>query len=142
MFIVLFLAKWLFFFSFFPHSLLHHLSSLQVWLLSFVSSSVLNTAVLVLFSRTIYHPVSALPSHTTMYLKSAFIFSMVASAIALPTTGMGEKTKRAAILRVQDYSQFQISDGVGGNALAEVQAKFPVSVSLTSPPLTTTTRSI
>ncbi|KAM7224456.1 hypothetical protein V8F06_000237 [Rhypophila decipiens] len=64
-----------------------------------------------------------------MYFKSAFLFSMVVSAMALPTTKM-EKTKRQAnILRVQDYVQFQISDGVGGNALAEVQAKFPIDES-------------
>ncbi|CAI4216273.1 unnamed protein product [Parascedosporium putredinis] len=30
------------------------------------------------------------------------------------------------VLSVQDYADFQISDGVAGNALAEVAAKFPV----------------
>ncbi|PKS06432.1 hypothetical protein jhhlp_007180 [Lomentospora prolificans] len=30
------------------------------------------------------------------------------------------------LLTVQDYADFQISDGVAGNALAEVAAKFPV----------------
>ena len=34
------------------------------------------------------------------------------------------KTKRA--LTVRPYSEFQISDGVAGNALAEVNAQFPV----------------
>lgn len=34
------------------------------------------------------------------------------------------KAKRA--LTAQSYSEFQVSDGVAGNALAEVNAKFPV----------------
>lgn len=34
------------------------------------------------------------------------------------------KTKRA--LTVRPYSEFQVSDGAAGNALAEVNAKFPV----------------
>ncbi|KAK3329406.1 hypothetical protein B0H66DRAFT_23425 [Apodospora peruviana] len=63
-----------------------------------------------------------------MYLKTAFLFSMVVSAIALPTSSP-KTVKRAAILDVQDYSDFQISDGVAGNALAEVQAKFPIDES-------------
>ncbi|KAF2488945.1 hypothetical protein BU16DRAFT_553686 [Lophium mytilinum] len=34
--------------------------------------------------------------------------------------------KRAAVLTTRAYADFQISDGVAGNALAEVQAKFPI----------------
>lgn len=65
-----------------------------------------------------------------MYFKTAFLFSMVASAMAMPT-GNQQMTKRASVLTAQDYSQFQVSNGVGGNALAEVQAKFPVSMEIT-----------
>ena len=60
-----------------------------------------------------------------MYLKGAVIFSLLASAFALPTPDGGRKVKRG-VLTVQDYSEFQVSDGVAGNALAEVNAKFPV----------------
>ncbi|KAK3310108.1 uncharacterized protein B0T15DRAFT_506814 [Chaetomium strumarium] len=63
-----------------------------------------------------------------MYFKGAFIFSLFASALAAPITSGDQKVKRG-ILSVQDYSQFQISDGVAGNALAEVQAKFPIDES-------------
>jgi predicted N-acyltransferase len=62
-----------------------------------------------------------------MYFKGAFIFSLFASALAAPIANGDQKVKRG-ILSVQDYSQFQISDGVAGNALAEVQAKFPVRI--------------
>ncbi|KAM0436007.1 hypothetical protein ACHAPT_002899 [Fusarium lateritium] len=34
--------------------------------------------------------------------------------------------RQANVLQVQDYVQFQISDGVAGNALQEVAEKFPV----------------
>ncbi|KAF2193299.1 hypothetical protein K469DRAFT_735232 [Zopfia rhizophila CBS 207.26] len=33
-----------------------------------------------------------------------------------------------AVLTQQDYADFQISDGVAGDALAEVQAKFPIDM--------------
>ncbi|KAF7551617.1 hypothetical protein G7Z17_g4870 [Cylindrodendrum hubeiense] len=56
-----------------------------------------------------------------MYLSKAILFvSLAASTIASPSR------KRADLLQVQDYAQFQISDGVAGNALEEVAAKFPV----------------
>ncbi|KAH7143890.1 hypothetical protein EDB81DRAFT_884487 [Dactylonectria macrodidyma] len=56
-----------------------------------------------------------------MYLSKAMLFvSLAASAIALPSH------KRADLLQVQDYVQFQISDGLAGNSLKEVAAKFPV----------------
>lgn len=59
-----------------------------------------------------------------MQFKATILFSLATSALALPTTGT--QHKRAGVLTTQDYSQFQVSDGVAGNALAEVQAKFPV----------------
>lgn len=61
-----------------------------------------------------------------MYLKGAVLFSLLASSFALPTTG-DRKVKRG-VLQVQDYSEFQVSSGVAGNALAEVNAKFPVCI--------------
>lgn len=65
-----------------------------------------------------------------MYFKATILFSLAASALALPAppTEVGILEKRAAaVLKTQTYANFQVSDGVAGNALAEVQAKFPVS---------------
>ncbi|KAK4038740.1 hypothetical protein C8A01DRAFT_37307 [Parachaetomium inaequale] len=59
-----------------------------------------------------------------MYFKYAVLFSLLASSFALPTTG-DRKVKRG-VLTVQDYADFQVSSGVAGNALAEVNAKFPI----------------
>ncbi|KAJ0121449.1 hypothetical protein J7T55_008613 [Diaporthe amygdali] len=59
-----------------------------------------------------------------MYIKAAVLF-LAASALALPTVQDGNH-KRAAVLTKQSYADFQVSDGVAGNALAEVQAKFPI----------------
>ena len=69
-----------------------------------------------------------------MLFKSTLLFSLAVSALALPASLDERKTKAAAgvagatadVLTVQDYADFQVSDGVAGNALAEVQAKFPV----------------
>lgn len=58
-----------------------------------------------------------------MFFKATIIVSLAVSALALPTI-----PKRAGVLTAQPYADFQISDGVAGDALAEVQAKFPVSV--------------
>ncbi|KAF7559100.1 hypothetical protein G7046_g5068 [Stylonectria norvegica] len=56
-----------------------------------------------------------------MYLpKLVLLVSMIAASVAAPVQ------KRADILQVQDYAQFQISDGVAGKALQEVAEKFPV----------------
>lgn len=58
-----------------------------------------------------------------MYItKFAALLSLAASALSLPT---GEVQKRA--LTVRPYADFQVSSGTAGNALAEAQAKFPVS---------------
>jgi len=59
-----------------------------------------------------------------MYFQAALLFSLAASSLALPTTT--SRPVKRAVLSVQQYSQFQVSSGVGGNALAEVKAKFPV----------------
>lgn len=75
-----------------------------------------------------------------MYIKTAILF-LAASALSLPTA-QDAHHKRAAVLAQQSYADFQVSDGVAGNALAEVQAKFPVSPNTThrtSPHLVTTT---
>lgn len=61
-----------------------------------------------------------------MYFKATVLFSLAASAVALPF-GQPNTQKRAAVLKASNYADFQVSDGVAGNALAEVQAKFPVS---------------
>jgi len=62
-----------------------------------------------------------------MYLsKAALILSLAVSALALPLHLPTPSQKRANVLKVQAYADFQVSDGVAGNALAEVRAKFPV----------------
>ncbi|KAJ9157356.1 hypothetical protein NKR23_g485 [Pleurostoma richardsiae] len=63
------------------------------------------------------------------FSKIAVVFSLAASALALPTLVDKPKHKRAGVLTVQDYADFQISDGVAGNALAEVAEKFPIDES-------------
>lgn len=72
-----------------------------------------------------------------MYLKATILLTLAVSAIALPTTADRRQTKAvaraASVLQVQDYADFQVSDGVAGNALAEVNAKFPVSFALSHP---------
>ena len=61
-----------------------------------------------------------------MQFKFAFVFTLLTSALAAPcAVDTRDLSKRA--LSAQSYSQFQVSSGVGGNALAEVKAKFPVS---------------
>ncbi|KAJ4354310.1 uncharacterized protein N0V89_006044 [Didymosphaeria variabile] len=37
--------------------------------------------------------------------------------------------RKRGVLTAQSYADFQVSDGVAGNALAEVQAKFPIDTS-------------
>ena len=72
-----------------------------------------------------------------MQFKFAFVFTLLTSTLAAPcAVDTRDLSKRA--LSVQSYSQFQVSSGVGGNALAEVKTKFPVShsVLLTFPPTT------
>ncbi|KAK3496904.1 uncharacterized protein B0T23DRAFT_426079 [Neurospora hispaniola] len=63
-----------------------------------------------------------------MQFKFAFVFTLLTSALAAPcdvdTRGL---SKRA--LSAQSYSQFSVSSGVGGNALAEVDENNLASVS-------------
>lgn len=56
---------------------------------------------------------------------SVLLFGLTASVLAAPVT---PANKRAGVLTQQAYADFQISDGVAGNALAEAQAKFPVCI--------------
>ena len=61
-----------------------------------------------------------------MYFSKAVVLSFAVSALALPTLST-KPHKRAGVLTATTYDNFQVSDGVAGNALAEVKAKFPVS---------------
>ncbi len=60
------------------------------------------------------------------FVKALLTFTLAVSAVALPTSD--PERKLAGVLTVQNYADFQVSDGVAGNALAEVQANFPVRV--------------
>ncbi|KAL2680958.1 hypothetical protein Neosp_008561 [[Neocosmospora] mangrovei] len=53
-------------------------------------------------------------------IKSILFVSLAACSTAMPSR------RQANVLQVQDYAQFQISDGLAGNALQEVAEKFPV----------------
>ncbi|KAI1077117.1 hypothetical protein F5B20DRAFT_281965 [Whalleya microplaca] len=59
------------------------------------------------------------------FTKIAFVLSLAVSALAMPTNGIYRKQKRALTFR--PYSEFQVSSGTAGNALAEVQAQFPIN---------------
>lgn len=58
-----------------------------------------------------------------MRFSASFILSglLATGALAAPAA-----VKRAGVLTKQSYADFQISDGVAGNAQAEVLQKFPV----------------
>jgi hypothetical protein len=60
------------------------------------------------------------------FTKIAVLLSLTASALAVPTGNVAQKQKRALTFRT--YNDFQISSGTAGNALAEAQAAFPVSL--------------
>ncbi len=89
-----------------------------------------------------------------MFFSKALIIAFAASVLALPAPAAdscakaADTTKAAAaaattaakataakaasgsgggVLTVSNYADFQVSDGVAGNALDEVKAKFPVS---------------
>ncbi|KAJ2894065.1 uncharacterized protein MKZ38_007960 [Zalerion maritima] len=63
-----------------------------------------------------------------MYFSKLAVISLAASVIALPSgNGISHQQIKKRALEVQDYADFQISDGVAGNALDEVAEKFPVS---------------
>lgn len=67
-----------------------------------------------------------------MFFKATFLFSLLATSLALPTGTASRNVEKRGILQVQNYSQFQVSGGVAGNALTEVNAKFPVSLPMLS----------
>ncbi|KAM0171711.1 hypothetical protein ACHAPF_007958 [Botrytis cinerea] len=59
----------------------------------------------------------------------AIFFSLSVATLAAPTDTIkraSTKATSASVLTAGDYSSFQVSDGVAGDALAEVNAKFPV----------------
>ncbi|KAH7049149.1 hypothetical protein B0J12DRAFT_600665 [Macrophomina phaseolina] len=53
----------------------------------------------------------------------ALFLGLTVSSLAAPVSPPSKR----AVLTKQSYAQFQISDGVAGNALAEVNEKFPIS---------------
>ncbi|KAJ9618608.1 hypothetical protein H2204_012961 [Knufia peltigerae] len=57
-----------------------------------------------------------------MRFSTAVFLGLLALSSAAP---VALKNKRASVLTTQSYADFQVSDGVAGNALAEVNAKFP-----------------
>jgi len=61
-----------------------------------------------------------------MYISSSAILLGI---FALSSAGPVVRSKRAGVLTAKSYSEFQISDGVAGNAFAEVTANFPVCTS-------------
>lgn len=66
-----------------------------------------------------------------MYVtKITLLASLAMSVIAVPA--VHPKQKRA--LQFQTFDEFQISDGVAGNAMAEIQDKFPVRNTGPTPP--------
>lgn len=59
----------------------------------------------------------------------AIFFSLSVATLAAPIDTIkraSTKATSASVLTAGDYSSFQVSDGVAGDALAEVNAKFPV----------------
>lgn len=51
---------------------------------------------------------------------------LAALASSAPMANPSSLNKRTGVLTEQSYADFQVSDGVSGNAFAEVNAKFPV----------------
>ena len=54
-----------------------------------------------------------------MLFKAAILLALVAASIAAPV-------QKRAVLAEEDYADFQVSDGVAGNAQAEVESHFNV----------------
>ncbi|KIW87638.1 uncharacterized protein Z519_11612 [Cladophialophora bantiana CBS 173.52] len=63
-----------------------------------------------------------------MYISSATVLLSILALSAAGPIGV-VRSKRANVLTVRPYSEFQVSDGVAGNALAEVNANFPIDTS-------------
>ena len=63
-------------------------------------------------------------------------FSALAVLLSLTTASLSAPIDRraaAGVLTIETYDEFSVSSGVSGNALAEVNAKFPVCSSHSSP---------
>ncbi|KAJ9615468.1 hypothetical protein H2200_001543 [Cladophialophora chaetospira] len=56
------------------------------------------------------------------FSKATVLFSIITLSAAGPIT----HKKRADVLTTKSYADFQVSDGIAGNALAEVNANFPI----------------
>lgn len=59
------------------------------------------------------------------FTSKIFLLGLVAVASAGPLAR--PQRRQAAVLQSQTYSQFQVSDGVAGSALDEVNAAFPIT---------------
>lgn len=59
-----------------------------------------------------------------MYFSKTILLAFAAAALAMPSGDRPQK--RAGVLTASSYADFQVSDGVAGNALDEVKAKFPI----------------
>ncbi|KAI9648185.1 hypothetical protein NHQ30_002817 [Ciborinia camelliae] len=62
----------------------------------------------------------------------AILFSLSVASLAAPVDTLKRATTKAesaSVLTAGSYSDFQVSDGIAGNALAEVNAKFPIDTS-------------
>ncbi|KAB2576736.1 putative small secreted protein [Lasiodiplodia theobromae] len=57
----------------------------------------------------------------------ALFLGLTASSLAAPVPGSANGLSKRALLTEQSYADFQISDGVAGNALQEVNQKFPIT---------------
>ncbi|KAI4596992.1 hypothetical protein KJ359_004902 [Pestalotiopsis sp. 9143b] len=62
------------------------------------------------------------------FSKIAVVLSLAVTSLAAPTASFAPY-KRADVLTFRAYNDFQISNGTAGNALAEVNAAFPVDMS-------------
>lgn len=111
------------------HTILRHLFGFFVFLSTIFTINSCAVFTSTPISSNLTTVLSSSSTTIAMYLKAAVLFSLLASSFALPTASGDRKVKRG-ILSVQDYSDFQVSDGVAGNALAEVKAKFPVCIRL------------
>jgi hypothetical protein len=58
------------------------------------------------------------------FIAATILFGLVASSLASPIPD--NKHAKRGVLTQQSYDDFQISDGVAGNSVAEVLANFPV----------------
>ncbi|KAJ0163138.1 hypothetical protein CTA2_3467 [Colletotrichum tanaceti] len=58
------------------------------------------------------------------FSKITVLLALTATVLSAPVDTVDKR--QAKLLSVQDYSQFQVSDGTGGNALDEVAQNFPI----------------